>query len=318
MEGSVFLKGHTSDIDSCEFGSSPSSAVTCSSEDQTVRLWDVEKQSCTQCFVKVPATHAVVREEGRVLYVGTSEGRVLKLDSRIEGNRMVSPAGGKACVWETQVGNEVINQVDVEAGLVFSCDDDGAVFCQKEKDGVALTQKFGMRSKHNGLCTGLSVRRGKRELVSVGTDCSLKQWSFEGKLLKSFTVSLEDTSESLQLCNPPQLLSVSCDAKGRIAAGAAGDGRILIWDLEKKKSVRFLNGHSYSVSNVCFGRDYLLSVGNDKKMLLWKLDSRKPKSAEKDPVKSVELDYKPNFARMNEQGWVMLAKDKQVEMLKML
>ena len=296
MQGFAVLRGHGGPVDSIE--GCGTTLVTCSAADGTVRLWDARTHRSHRCFARVAgANHATLA--GEKVLVATARGELLCVDGRAT-DRVVTVAAD-ATLWRTQLSKEVLNQTAVcaEQAVVVACDDDGAVHTVRLDSGAHQT----LEPRHTSLCTGLALRSGCREAVSVGTDCVLKQWSLAtGKLVtKSSAVAPEASTSSNgpQLCNPPHLLSVACDPRrGAVAAVACGDGRVLLWDCTKHKFIRSLSGgHSYSVSHVSWpSESLLLSAGNDCAALLWSVDPRKPKSGPAAPVRRIALSGKPNWA----------------------
>ena len=292
------LKGHTGSLESCEFcvGAEAVQVVTCSSEDATVRLWDLRARRAVRCFTDAThASHAVW--EANSIVLGGADGRVSLLDAR--AGSVVGPAPQ---LWGCKVGDEVVNQVHVAGELVYSCADDGRVVCVGLKSGKKRADAAAGPPAHESLCTGVASRpESKNEFVSVGTDCRLKQWSRTDKsrqLLKSchFSPAAEEGG-SMQLCNPPHLLSVACDPRGRVAAVAVGDGRVLLWELEKKKVAATLRRHTYSVAMVRWAAPQLLvSFGNDRRALLWRVEPRKAKATAGEPCAEMALESKPDWA----------------------
>ena len=292
------LKGHSNAVDSCEFCSGDETVlVSTSSGDETARLWDLRIQRAVRCLSNArEINHAAV--SGDKLTFGTNDGRIGCFDLRT--GSVVTVLSETTRLWSTRVSGEVVNKVVMgPSSSVYACDDDGSVFRLNVNNGKMVMSK----RLHASLCTGISLRGGEvgKEVVSVGTDCCLKQWmGSDARILKSVTARVDEESQNdgVKMCNPPHLLSVDCDPKGRVAAAAMGDGRVLLWDLEKKKMAGFLRGHNYSVSCVAWAQSNVLaSVGNDKQALIWRVDPRKPKEATGQPPQAViPLPAKPNWA----------------------
>lgn len=303
------MKGHKGSIDSVEvFGCF---LVTCSSADKTVRLWDVRcGNRAVRCFAGLDEGNFATLINDQTLLV-LNGGAMTALDMR-QGAIVTS---AESCtMFREELSNEVLNQVVMASqDTAFVCDDNGCVIKVGNVTGKRTKTVFAER--HSSLCTSIAL--AKDELLSVGTDCAVKQWNMaSGKLLKSQMIMVDQQGDAATIANPPHLLSVAVKAK--VAAIACGDGRILLWDCAKRKLLPSIKDfHTYSASHVvcaccvvsvffflseCLDQswptsDLLLSCGNDMKGALWRVDTRKPKSSDlKVPVASFELTGKPNWA----------------------
>ena len=301
------MKGHKGEIDCVEVFEEI--LVSCSSEDGTIRLWREGKTF--RCFTNVVGC-CYAKFYGGDLFVGTEEGEIIKMDCA-KSTSIVSDAK-ESVVWRCRVGEEAVNEVDFYKDDMFVCDDNGSISKVDCKTGQK--KDWLNASGHAGLCMSISCRPNSMELISGGTDITIKQWSLKSnKPLKGYSIQSSQQQNSSQMCNPPHVLKVCCHPKGRIAAAALGDGRIAICDLENKKISNYIEAHSYSISHVSWmEQDMLCSVGNDKKVCLWKINPRKPKETEKTAAEKWDLMGKPNWTATR-KGKIFLAIGKEIHII---
>ncbi len=198
------LKGHKGEIDSVECFSDSSHLVSCSSADKTVRVWDTRSKCAVRCFTELPGNHASFAKEHVLLVL--SEGSIHGLDLRMD-SKIVSSAS-KSSLFCDVISDEVLNQAVVTADdSVFLCDDNGCVTKVSSVFSSSNRPKLVFGDRHSSLCT--SIAAVSTELISVGTDCAVKQWnSSNGKLLKSHVVSTEQ--EAGVLYRDPANQEVCC------------------------------------------------------------------------------------------------------------
>lgn len=72
------------------------------------------------------------------------------------------------------------------------------------------------------------------------------------------------------------LLCCAVDKDGQHVATAGKDTEIRVWDIESKTCVEKLEGHTETVSALCFGKktaDLLVSGANDNTIKIWKREN---------------------------------------------
>ncbi|XP_033127838.1 sterol regulatory element-binding protein cleavage-activating protein-like isoform X2 [Anneissia japonica] len=69
------------------------------------------------------------------------------------------------------------------------------------------------------------------------------------------------------------MVTVDKTCSHTIASGSA-DGTVRVWDLLKCDPIYVLNGHVSSVLSVCCSDDYIVSIGSDDKLCVWKKTTR--------------------------------------------
>ncbi|XP_071422927.1 WD repeat-containing protein 53 [Pithys albifrons albifrons] len=193
------------------------------------------------------------------------------------------------------VNEEEINCLSVNDtdGFLAAADDSGAIKI------VDLESKKVTRSlRHSNICSSVAFRPQRpQSLVSCGLDMQVMLWNLQ-KARPLWTTNLqecgpeEDSPQSAgQFFNPPLAHSLSVASCGNVFGCGAQDGKVRIF---RVTGVRFereleLQGHSLGVSQVLFMPEayWLLSGGNDGKVLLWDVGSEVGKQ-QKSPAKSLQ------------------------------
>lgn len=185
----------------------------------------------------------------------------------------------KSPVWDCAYNAEEINQITLNCNeeLLASCDDAGLIKI------ISVQEKKCKRTlrKHSNICTSVKFRSEKQwELVSGGMDACVVQWeSGRGQVMRVLDMQ-EVTQESRQcsgyMVNPPLVHSVDVSENDRLMACGLENSCVEVFEFRGKKGIHewvCLQGHSRGVSQVHFPRfqpsDWLLSAGNDGKIILW-------------------------------------------------
>lgn len=102
-------------------------------------------------------------------------------------------------------------------------------------------------------------------LLSVGLSSCVYLWSASnGKVFKVCDLGSED-----------MVTSVGWSQKGSHLAVGTNLGEVHIWDINKVKKVRTLDGHSARVGTLAWGKDCMISGSRDKSILLRDVRSRR-------------------------------------------
>ncbi|BFZ63501.1 WD repeat-containing protein 53 [Saitoella coloradoensis] len=226
------LKGHKAPVLSLAFSPSSSDSLASSSEDRTVRLWDLRTEKPVKAWLPTtlggdPVTSIVWSEngEGRI-WVGCGT-RVLGLDVR-GGSGML---GGKLVV-EKEVAGDEINQIALHGDLIAAADDLGDVHVWDTKADTVSS----MKTNHTSIASTLLFlpRKPMPTLLSGGLDSQIMHWDLTRKLPKS-TLNIRDLiveaaegDASGQMFNPPFVNSLSWNEVGKVWASAVGDGSVFV------------------------------------------------------------------------------------------
>ncbi|NXM25184.1 WDR53 protein, partial [Oxyruncus cristatus] len=207
------------------------------------------------------------------------------------------------------VNEEEINCLSVNNtdSFLAAADDSGAI---KVLD---LESKKVTRSlRHSNICSSVAFRPQRpQSLVSCGLDMQVMLWNLQ-KARPLWTTNLqecgtENSPQSAgQFFNPPLAHSLSVASCGNVFGCGAQDGKVRIFRVTGVKFEQELEfqAHRLGVSQVLFMPEayWLLSGGNDGKVLLWDVGSEVGKQ-QKSPAKSLQRRkaQAPASSRKNEK-----------------
>ncbi|KAM9036177.1 WD repeat-containing protein 53 isoform 1-T5 [Sarcophilus harrisii] len=199
----------------------------------------------------------------------------------------------KGSIDSFHVNEEEINCLSLNEteNFLASADDSGTIKI------VELENKRVSRSlrKHSNICSSVAFRPQRpQSLLSCGLDMQVMLWNLQ-KARPLWTINLqedeiEETGEqaSSQLFNPALVHSLSVASCGNVFSCGAEDGKVRIFRVLGFKCEQELafKGHTLGVSQVHFLPDsyWLLTGGNDGKVMLWDVTSKVGKK-QKSPIK---------------------------------
>lgn len=235
------IRGHTGSILCCATSRTSPDEVVSSSEDGSVRVFDLRTEKCSvrhECFggeavasvSRNPANSTeLYAAAGPVLYcldlrVGSSSRELQRYDFSLE-----------------EINQVVVNQ---KGTYVATADDSGDVKVIDVQNGKLYRT---LRGVHTNICSAVQFHPQKPwEVVSGALDSKIVKWDFsKGKDLTS--VDLVGGNANLgQLCNPPFVHALAVPEgrgsgeSGRVVAVARGDGALDVYDLgfENEKSLK--------------------------------------------------------------------------------
>jgi len=252
--------GHTGTVTSVCFSPDGRYALS-SSEDHTLKLWDVQSGKEIKSFEghTMDVTSACFSPDGRYALSGSID-KTLKL-------------------WDIQTGKEIRSfegYTDAVTSTCFSPDGRYALSGSYDKilklwdvqSGKEIKSFEGHTNVVNSVCfspdgryalSGCGYQAGPR-------DYTLKLWDIQsGKEIKSF----EGHSYNVT--------SVCFSPDGRYALSGSGDNTLKLWDIQSGKEIKSFEGHTNEVTSVCFSPDgrYALSGSYDNILKLWDIQSGK-------------------------------------------
>ncbi|NXR08031.1 WDR53 protein, partial [Semnornis frantzii] len=204
---------------------------------------------------------------------------------------------------EEEINCLAVNETD---SFLAAADDSGAI---KIMD---LEKKKVIRSlRHSNICSAVVFRPQRpQSLVSCGLDMQVMLWNLQ-KARPLWTTNLQECEtdgpqSAGQFFNPPLAHSLSVASCGNIFGCGAQDGKVRIFRVTGSRFEQELEfqGHRLGVSQVLFMPEayWLLTGGNDGKVLLWDVSSDVGK-LQKSPAKSLQRRkvQAPASTRKNEK-----------------
>ncbi|MDQ0291579.1 TIR domain-containing protein [Oligosphaera ethanolica] len=246
------LEGHSGEVLSVSFSPDGRRAVS-GSNDQTVRVWDLETGACLRTL------------EGHSGWVGS-------VSVSLDGRRAVSGSVDKTVrVWDLETGaclrtleghTEQVASVSVslDGRRAVSGSWDETVRVWDLETGACLLTLEG----HTEPVASVSVSPDGRRAVSGSWDETVRVWDLEtGACLRT----LEGHTE--------QVASVSVSLDGRRAVSGSWDETVRVWDLETGACLRTLEGHTEQVASVSVSLDgrRAVSGSRDHTVRVWDLET---------------------------------------------
>jgi WD40 repeat protein len=136
---------------------------------------------------------------------------------------------------------------------------------ERLRQAVSGVQERNRFEQHSKSVLDVSVSPDGNSVASASADKTVKLWSKEGKLLKTFK-------------HDDSVTSVSFSPDGKTIATGCADRTIRIWSVDNDKSaIATLSGHTDIVTSVSFSPDgkTLASASHDNTVKIWNLESKK-------------------------------------------
>ncbi|NWV80350.1 WDR53 protein, partial [Dasyornis broadbenti] len=259
--------------------------VASGAEQGELALWDGGGSLVAQLRLQADDVTSVVFSACRPSTLYTSHGETISV---LDVRSLHEPL---ECfhVNEEEINCLSVNDTD---SFLAAADDSGTIKV------VDLESKKVSRSlRHSNICSSVAFRPQRpQSLVSCGLDMQVMLWNLQ-KARPLWTTNLQECDteeESLQSAgqffNPPLAHSLSVASCGNVFSCGAQDGKVRIFRVTGVRFERELEfqGHSLGVSQVLFMPEayWLLSGGNDGKVLLWDVSSNVGKQ-QKSPGKSL-------------------------------
>lgn len=120
--------------------------------------------------------------------------------------------------------------------------------------GLAQSIKF--FHGHTGYVTSIKIK-GRTTLVTGSYDETVRVWDLRtgkcNKVLQAKAISCLDFLPDENI----------------LCAGLYDTGRVLVWDMKTWELLQTLSGHNKGIRHVALSRDYLISCGQDKAIVVW-------------------------------------------------
>ncbi|KAJ6830884.1 protein NEDD1 [Iris pallida] len=129
-------------------------------------------------------------------------------------------------------------------------------------------------------------------VASAGDDKKISLWHKNGQSMGTIPLSGNDVGDELE----ESIASISFSNKGSRYLCSGGSGRVVrIWDLQRKRCIKWLSGHTDTITGVMYNYkdEYLASISMKGDLILHNLASGARAAELKDPVGQVlrVLDY---------------------------
>jgi len=287
------LTGHSRAVYGVSISADGRRAVS-ASEDQTLKVWDLETGADIRTLVGHTAQvlGVTMSRDGRRAVSAASDGilKVWNLDTEDEPRaladhiarhsavavtgdwrRLVSEASdGTLKVWDLETGGELGTLADPSEGIhCVAVSHDGRTAVSASRDGTlkawdvdAARQRMTFAGQHERVSC-LALSDDGRTAVSASHDNTLKVWDVttgrERWMLSGHSVGID---------------SVVVTGDGRRAVSAARDRTLKVWDLDMGRELCTITGaHSHVIQNVAVTPDGRRAVSGswDRTMNVWDL-----------------------------------------------
>ncbi|SPO32552.1 related to pyrimidine 5-nucleotidase [Ustilago trichophora] len=130
------------------------------------------------------------------------------------------------------------------------------LFFRERNWAKGLAQSIQKLEGHSGFVTAMKLK-GRKTLVTGSYDETIRVWDISTgqcrKVLRAKAIACLDF-----------LLE-----EGVLCAGLYDTGRVLVWDMKSWELIQTLSGHNRGIRNVAINQHYLVSVGQDKAIVVW-------------------------------------------------
>lgn len=296
------FSGHTKSIQCLENNESDATLAS-GSDDKTVRIWDLKTGKSVRCLTGF-----------------TSTVNSISFDP-LNPNSLFAASGNSLFYFDLRKPSIIlsehekfdfnadeINQISARKSFIALCDDSGEIKILKQEADNESAKKIELfrtlRKQHLNICTSVRFHPSNdSEVISGGLDGKVVVWDFNKlKQLQSF--DLIEKSSGNQMVNPAFVFALDISRDQPLVAVGLGDSTIAILSTRLKKRIASLEQHTSSVSQILFApfnQRYLISGGNDARIVLWKLDDESkltPKSKnnlQSEVIYSIQHESKINW-----------------------
>jgi WD40 repeat protein len=224
-----------------------------SSDDNSLRLWDLESGQCLRTL------------EG---HADTVTGVAIMPD----GRRALSASWDKTVwLWDMESGQRLRTlegHTGSTTGVAAASDGRRALSASKDKTlrvwDLESGQCLHTLEGHSDAVTGVAITPDGRCAVSASADKTLRVWDLDnGQCLRALQG------------HGGGVTAVAIAPDGRCAVSASKDKTLRVWDLDSGQCLRALEGHGGGVTGVAIAPDgrYAVSASYDDTLKVWELES---------------------------------------------
>ncbi|KAI9739689.1 MAG: U3 small nucleolar RNA-associated protein 13 [Cirrosporium novae-zelandiae] len=211
-----------------------------------------------------PVTSISITPSGGYLIISSRSllMRIFSLESSGGSSDKINPKLLRS--WKPHTAPVVVSAVDQTGTLVATGAADGSLKVWDIRGGYATHSFHG----HSGLVTALHFFQSKEEGKDIEKESSKNKKKSQNETNSSDNVTIKDRNGTVGAS--PEVF--------KLASGGE-DGKIRIWDLNKRKSIATLDSHVSLVRSLEFSPedDALVSASRDKTAIVWDIRSGKPK-----------------------------------------
>ncbi len=239
--------GHTDGVWSVAFSTDTTFLVS-SSDDQTIRIWDVATGQCLRILYHANRVRSVALSPDGALFASGCDDHAI-------------------CIWDARTG-ECLTTLSGHDDRVWSVafDPTGTRLASGGTDGtvriwdVASGQNFRVLVGHTDQVRGVVFGAKGTVLASGSDDATLRVWDVQsGQLLKTLE---GHTNRVWCLAAHPTL---------PLLASGSEDDTVRLWDMQTGQCLKVLGGHRQGVRGIAFSPtgSLLASGGDDQALRLW-------------------------------------------------
>lgn len=266
LDSEIKLTGHESWVNSIAF-SSDSLVLASVSDDQTIRLWDLDTKKEVVTFEEPCEQTAIAfcPGEDNLLAIGNSDGVINLRDLRVLPKIEIVNSLFEGTTEEEDLDHGIESIAFSPDGMsLLSGSIDGSIKLWDAPSGLKIEiSPKGDIFKEAVLSVAFSPNSNL--IAAGGNDCTVRLWD----------VSTGNKIASLGGHQSP-IKSIAFSPDSNIVASANGDRTITLWDVNTKEQLCVLTGHERSIFSVAFSPNgqIIASGDSDGILKLWKVPSR--------------------------------------------